>query len=75
MFVVEIHAVSPLILSSLGSRWKPSGRPIIIVRFIRRHYFVKEFKYDLINILPWEKLKGERMSCSKIKTHVRAAME
>lgn len=75
MFVVEIDAISPLILFSVDSRWKPSGRLIIIVCFIRTHYFVKEFKYDLINILPWGKLKGEEMSCSKIKTHVKAAMK
>lgn len=69
-----MYAVSPLILFSVDSRQKPSGRLIIIVCFIRRHSFVKEFKYDLINILPWGKLKGE-MSCSKIKTHVKAAMK
>lgn len=70
MFVVEIHAVSHPILSRVGSRWKSPGRPIIIVCFIRMQCFVKKFKYALINILPWGKLKGEEMSCSKIKTHV-----
>lgn len=58
--------MSSLILSSGDPRWEWSGR-LIIICFIRRHYFVREFKYDLINILPWGKLKGEEMSYSKRK--------
>lgn len=65
MFVVEIYAVSSFILFLLDFRWELLGRFIIIVYFIRRYYFVREFKYDFINILFWGKLKGEEMNCFK----------
>lgn len=73
MFVVEVYAVSALSPSSVDSRWEFSGRLIITVCFIKRHYFVREFKYDLINILPWGKLKGEEKSCSKKSTYAKPA--